>query len=117
MTLATDLQAAALELLSDLGQQLTFTRYTSLDYNVATGGVDPVTSTTYTGYAHPSKYSSSEIDGETVRQDDVLLLLYSITTPLIQDTTSINSNTYKVLSVDYIKAQGSNIIYKLQLRK
>lgn len=117
MTLATDLQAVALNLLSDLGQQLTFTRYSSLDYNVITGGVDPVTSTTYTGYGHPSSYSVAEIDGEIIRRDDVSLLLYSTTIPLLQDITTIDNIIYKVLSVDYIKAQGSNIIYKLQLRK
>ena len=117
MTFATDMQAVALDLLSEFGQQLTFTRYSSNDYNVATGGVDPVTSTTYTGYAHPSGYNRKDIDGVLIQENDIKVLLYTTTTPALQDITTIDSNVYKIVNIDFVKAQGSNIIYKLQLRK
>lgn len=117
MTFATDMQAAALDLLTDFGQSLTFTRYSSNAYNPSTGGVDPVTSTTYTGYGHPSSYSSDEIDGTMIQVNDIKLLLYTTTTPDIQDSVTIDSNLYRVENVEFVKAQGSNIYYKLQLRK
>lgn len=117
MTFATEMQAAALELLEDLGQALTFTRYTSTDYNPSTGGVDPVTSTTYAGFGHPSSYLVDEIDGTLVQVNDIKLLLYTTGTPAIDDVVTIDSNVYRVQNVERVKAQGSNIYYRLQLRK
>lgn len=115
-TFSTNLKNTALSLLTKYGQEVTFTRYGTSEYNVATGSVDNVSTTTYTCYAHPSSYNLSEIDGQTIQINDVALIVYSTTEPLIQDEASIDSITYKVLAVEKMKAQGEAVLYRLQLR-
>lgn len=116
-TFSTNLTATALRLLTKFGQSITFTRTTE-------GAFDPATNTTaagsdsnYTGFAHPSEYTRFERDLESVRQDDIKLLVQQTTTePEIGDRFTLDSVIYEVLEVDKIKAQGDTIIYKLQGR-
>jgi hypothetical protein len=115
-TFSTSLKNTALSLLTTYGQQVTFTRHVTSEYNVNTGSVDSVSTTTYTCYVHPSSYNLSEIDGQTIQLNDVALIVYSTTEPLIQDEASIDNIIYKVLAVEKVKAQGEAIIYRLQLR-
>lgn len=116
MTFAVDMQAVAASLLSEFGQVLTFTRNTNTIYNPATGGVDAVSSATYSGYGHPSFYSLAETDGTLVQTNDVRLLVYSTTAPTQQDTVLLDSIVYQILTVQKVNAQGSTIVYRLQLR-
>lgn len=116
MSFASNLQNVALRLLTDKGETITFRRHTVGSYNVSTGGVDPVTSTTFTGVGHPSNYELREIDGTRVQANDVSLLVYVTTEPDMEDIVTIDSVNYKIQQINKIRAQGTNIVYRLQLR-
>lgn len=114
---STSLKSVASRLLTDYGQAVTFTRYSTTEYNVTTGSVEPLQATTFSGVGHPSVYATDEIDGETIQRNDIMLMLYSVTAPVIDDEASIDSVAYRVMNVEKLQAQGEAIVYRLQLRK
>jgi hypothetical protein len=74
------------------------------------------TPTTYTGIGHPKAYDDAFVNGVTVMSNDIKLLLYSVTLPLIGDEFTIDTEILVCISVKKIRAQGLNIIYEVQLR-
>lgn len=116
-TFSTGLKSVASSLLTTYGQSVTFTRYSTTEYNVVTGSVEPLQATTFSGVGHPSVYAADEIDGETIQRGDIRLMLYSVTEPLIEDEASVDSVDYRVMSIEKLQAQGEAIVYRLQLRK
>lgn len=114
--LSTNLKAIASSLLTDFGETVTFIRETTSEYNVNTGAVDPVTTTTYSGNGYTRFYTINEIDGNIVQQNDIFLLVYTTTEPVVNDTVSVDSVLYRVMNVEKLKAQGENVLYRVQLR-
>lgn len=115
-TFSDNLQNVANTLLTDYGQTISFERWSTSEYNTATGGVEPLEATTFTGKAHLSSYRRDEIDGQTVQIDDINAIVYSTTAPLIEDQATVDSVNYRVMNVEILKAQGEAIVYRLQLR-
>lgn len=113
---SNSLKNVANNLLSSYGQSVTFTRYTTNEYDTATGAIDPVTSITFTGRMHPGPYRLDEIDGEMIQVNDISALVYSTTEPLINDSAVVDGVIYRVMNIEKIKAQGEAIVYRLQLR-
>lgn len=73
----------------------------------------------YSAYGLPDGYNSLEVDGTSVRNADIKLWLSTPTTgeiPLVGDTATIDSVVHRVVNVNKITAQGSNLIYELQCR-
>ncbi len=116
-TFSERMQEVASRLLTNYGEAITFTRWATNGYNVTTGSVDPVSSTTYTAYGHPRAFINSEVDGTIIQQNDLEVLLYSTSAPEIDDTAVIDNNTFRVMSVSQTRAQGDVVLYRLQLRK
>ena len=116
MTFATNMQTVANNLLSTYGQTVTFSRTTQGAFTPSTGAVAAGTSTTYTAKVQPSEYKTEEINNQEVLYGDVKLLTYSITAVLVGDTVSLDSVVYRVMSVVKTQAQGSTIVYKVQIR-
>jgi len=116
MTFATDLKNVANTLLTNYGQSISFVRWSTTEYNTATGGVDPVTSTTFGGVAHPRSYRLDEIDGQTIETNDISAIVYSTTEPRIQDEATMGGVVYRVMNIEKVQAQGVAIVYRLQLR-
>lgn len=117
MSLLTNLQNTASDLLSGYGQQAVFIRWSNTEYNVATGGVDPVVSSTFSTYGHPSTYRFDEVDGVNIQYKDIKFLTYSATEPLIDDECTVDSQAYRVMNVEKLNVQGGVVAYRLQLRK
>lgn len=118
MTFSTDMYEVGLELLTELGEPITFVRDLVGSYSPMTGEVTDLSNNTpYTGYGHPSNYTLSQIDGTIIQQNDILLILSSADTPIVNDIFTVGSVAYTALSVQKIRAQGMNIIYKVQLRQ
>lgn len=117
MTFATNMAATALRLLTTYGQSISVTRDVIGSYDSSTGTVTDSSDTTYSGYGYPSNYNSYQIDGTLVRQDDTLLIFSSTTAPVVNDIFTVGSQVLTVISVLKITAQGSNIVYKVQLRQ
>jgi hypothetical protein len=113
---STNLKGVANKLLTTYGQSISFVRWVTTEYNTATGGVDPVTSTTFSGLGHPSSYKLDEIDGQTIQVNDVKMIVYSTSEPKIEDEATVDSVVYRVMNVDKLQAQGEAIVYRLQLR-
>lgn len=116
MTFATNLQGVALQLLTNYGRSISLQRVTEGAYNTSTSTLASGTTTSYSGYGHPSPYTSNELANVDLLSTDIKLILYSTTMPLVGDVVTIDSVIYRVLSVQKVNAQGVNIIYKLQLR-
>lgn len=115
-TFSTNLKSVANTLLTTYGQTISFVRWASSEYNTATGGVEPVSSTTFSGIGHLSTYRLDEIDGQTIQVNDIQAIVYSTTEPQIEDEATIDSVTYRVQNVEKLQAQGEAIVYRLQLR-
>lgn len=116
-TFSTNMIATAIRLLTKFGQSITFTRTTVGAFDPATNTTGAPSDSTYVGFAHPSDYSRFERDLESVRQDDIKLLVQKTTTePKIGDRFTIDSVVYDVIEIDKVKAQGETIIYELQGR-
>ncbi len=109
--------ATALQLLTTYGQSISAVRNVTNGYSPITGIVTDIMDTTYTGVGYPSNYNAKQIDGMLIQQDDILLILRSTTEPLLNDIITISGKAYTALMIQKITAQGSNIIYKIQLRQ
>ena len=117
MSFLTNMQSVANRLLTDKGESITFSRETSSGFNPVTG-IDAVTTSTFSGYAHPSPYKLGEIDGTIIQSDDIQLLVESLdTTPAQGDGCLFRAEDYRVMMVRPISVQGGDAAYKVQIRK
>ncbi len=115
MTFYGDLASVALRLLKSKGQQVTFSRETSTAFDPATGS-NQTTTSTYTAYGASFSYNRSEIDGTIVQKNDIRFVMDSTTEPKNGDTTTIDSNVYRVMNVKPTSPAGTAVIYEAQLR-
>lgn len=118
MSFSTNLIAVARRLLNSYGEELTFTRVTEGAYNVADGTVAAGTTTNYTADCAPVDYNTDEVDDKTILKNDIGLWIEkpASETPAVGDTVVLNSKTYRVVSIETLRAQGTDIVYKAQLR-
>jgi hypothetical protein len=116
MTLATRLRNVANTLLTNYGETVSFSRDTNSEYFPSNGNVVLSSTLTYAGKGHPTQYTTDEIDNVTIFSTDVKLLLYSTTEPAVNDFCTLNGTLYRVQGYVKTRAQGSNIMYTVQLR-
>lgn len=123
---ANRLTNTARRLLTKYGQPINVTRLSTTNFDPSTGTLTDTTNITYAGVGYPSNYSdyllgrqAGQVDiGETlIMRGDILLILSSSTEPQVNDVFEVNTFKYTALSVKKITAQGTNIIYKIQLRQ
>lgn len=92
-----------------------------------TGGFDPESGdvladtapATITGTVTPNlNYKSMEIDGTTIKAGDSYVFFHSTTAPPIGALITINSVTWRLVSIkDLTSAGGVNVYRKMQLRR
>lgn len=119
MTEYTRSIATALRLITKKGQAVTITYRSGGSYNQATGGLT-VTETTATAYGVVTQYSNSDIDGELIRQGDLMLIVAAsgVTKPSVDDDVTLADSTeYTIKSVTDVSPANESVIYRLQLRK
>lgn len=116
MSFSSRMAATSSRLLTKYGSAVTVTRTTTGTYNPASGDVIS-TVTTYTGVGNSDTYSKFEIDNINILNTDIKFLFYSDTAPIVNDVVSYNGVSYRVLDVGIDIAQGTNILYTLQLRQ
>jgi hypothetical protein len=96
--------------------KLTITYATSEVYNVATQTNVKVTST-YEAWGVVNPYDKTEIDGETIQQDDLRLFLQKSTQePSIDDVVTFKGKDYRIMEVESRSPGGEDILYVCQLR-
>lgn len=113
------LAATASRLLAANGEAVTITFPPSTPaFNPVTGAAQtPTASQTITGSGYPAGYEGSEIDGETIKAGDVKLILEKVSTrPEAGATATVDSKTYRIQNVQFIRRSGADIIYICQLR-
>lgn len=63
-----------------------------------------------------TSFDASEIDGETIKQTDVKLVLMNTIEPMLSDTFIIGGISYKYVSHKNIAPDGNIILYMVQVR-
>lgn len=118
MSLYSDLQATANDLLSQFGQQITINTVSVGTYNPSTGQ-SIITSSTQNGIGAVFDYGSKDIDGQLILQGDKKLLLsqIGITSVKVNDTVTIGSKTYTITNVKELNPAGTNVMYTCNLRQ
>jgi len=116
-TFYSDLAAVATRLLTDKGQQVTFSRETSTGFDPETG-INTTNTSTFTGYGASFNYNSSEIDGTIVVKGDIRFVVEAMTTaPDSGDTVTVDSLIYRVMDVKKVSPAGTVVLYECRLRK
>lgn len=96
-----------------------------VSYALATPAYDPITgepqapsaSVTATANGYPSAYKSKDIDGDTIRANDVRLILELLDQrPAKGDHALVDGVKYRIMNVLTIRKAGSDILYICQLR-
>lgn len=118
MSFSTNLTATARKLLNTYGEELTFTRVAEGAYDPTNGTVAAGTTTNYTADALPVDYNADEVDDKTILKNDIGLWIEkpASETPAVGDTVVLNSATYRLINVQTYRAQGTDIVYRAQLR-
>lgn len=116
MSFASEMRDIASELLSEYGQSVIFTRESEGPFNSTTGGIIGETSSTFSAVGHPNPYTAFEINNTSILQGDVRFIMYSETAPLVGDECTIDGTKYRVLNLEKKNLQGTNIVYRVQLR-
>lgn len=123
-TFSDEMAAVGLELLTEFGEAVSFSRAGAGTYNTSTGAITGAgADTAYTGYAVPVDYDNSEISGqltgrgELINRGDVKLFVNATTTvPLPADKVTLDSVEYRVMDVRKYAINSENVLYELQIR-
>lgn len=119
MTFATNILATTQRLIRAYGQNISFDRVSEGAFVPSTGAVGAGTSSSYTAYGAPMSYKSSEIDNELIMQNDMQVwceVNAAASVPAVGDVATISTVAYRVINVEKYVAQGSTLVYKLQVR-
>lgn len=110
------MQATALNLLTKFGTDVTITYTTSETYTVATQTNAKVTST-FTGIGVVVPFDKTEIDGQTIEQNDLKLIMNNTSrAPAIDNVVTWESIDYRIMEVELKAPGGDNIVYVCRLR-
>ena len=119
MSLSTTMIAVVRKQLEDKGRPVTFERVVEGSYSPSNSGTGAATTTGFSGFGLPEGYNHFEVTGKNIRVSDIKFWFAPPTTaeiPLVGDTATIDSVVHKVINVNKITAQGTNLLYELQLR-
>ena len=111
------MQATASRLLKKFGQSITIRVLTGETLDLSTQSkVSTYTDTTGNGVT--LNFNNNEIDGSLILTTDIKLVIENLDIePIINSITTIDSVTYRVSSVNPVNPEGTNIVYKIGLRK
>ena len=119
MSFASNMVSSARRLIRTYGQNVTFSRVVEGSFIPTTGDIGASTSSTYNAYVAPMEYKASEIDNVSIMANDCLAWVEinaSESIPVVGDVVTISGQIFRVMNVQKITAQGTTIVYKLQLR-
>ncbi len=116
-TFSDEMAGVALDLLTEFGEAVSFTRTTEGAYNPATGSTAAGSDSVFTGFGYPDDYTNNEIDGVMVQQGDSRLYVNAVSTaPLPQDAVTVDSVVYRVMFARKYSINSENVLYELQIR-
>lgn len=100
---------------ADKGQSITLTRNTPGTFNPATGAVTGDSTATETVSAVVSDFRADQIDGSTIQRGDKQLLMTDA--PNLDDSVTIDSLEYQIVDINTISPGGTDVLYKVQVRR
>ena len=111
----SSLSTTANNLIKDFGQTVTFTRNGSVTYSPTTG-VSSSSQSTYS--ANIVLFDQLKIEGaeNSLAEKEFPASMASSTAPEIGDTATINSESYRIVTVNPIQPASTVIYYELRLR-
>ena len=116
MSVYSRLLSTADRLIAKYGVQYTFTTTVQGAYDPATGSPGSTTSTTYTADCVRDEYSTFEKNNASVEVNDIKMI-GEVAPYILDDTVTIDSDVYRIVSIDPIKPGPTVLAYMLQLRK
>ena len=115
MSVYDDSAATALEMISEYGDEYTFTNVLRGEYDTSLRGTINDVTTNYAAKAVVTRFSKSFLANAATEQGDIALL--AVVGPYkINDTVVISGRTYRILIADPLKPGDIVLLYKLQLR-
>ncbi len=119
MTFATNMLATAQRLIRAYGQSVSFARVVEGAFVPTTGAVGAGTTSSYTAYGAPVSVTAREVNRTTIFEGDMFVwteVNAASSVPTIGDVPTISGIAYRVISVEKFVAQGSTVVYKVQVR-
>jgi hypothetical protein len=112
------LTQSAAEILDRLGQPVTFAYESDPVRDPVTGAItEPGEAVGITGSGYPDRFTSMQVDGDSVRRTDIRLTAGGLSEqPQVGWTCTTGGVTYKVLDVQTVTKSGADVIYICQLR-
>ena len=111
------LQNPATRLISNFGATATITRDEGRRFDPASGKYFTGLTNTYSLKAVRTQFNAFEKAGDNIKDDDIRLLIQSgVTAPIINDSLTFDSVTYRVMSVATESPSGTDVFYDLQCR-
>lgn len=109
---------SARSVLAKLGEAITFTYETGEVRDPATGEViTPATEVNVAGFGYPGSYRSQDIDGDTIRRNDIRLTAEKVSErPQVGWTCTVDSKEYRVMNARKVRFSGGDVVYICQLR-
>ena len=119
MGLATKLTGTASRLLEAYGEQITFTRTSEGTFDPVTGTTTGGSDSSWTVSGQPMSYELQLINGNSIQSGDVLLMIESSNyIPRPNDKALYADESWKVVAVpEVVRAQGTTIVYTVQVRR
>lgn len=112
------LQLLSTDLINDFGQDITLTTVTAGTFNPATGATTGDSETTATVKAVVTDYRDFQIDGGAIQRGDKQVILSgSVAAPDTNDMFTINSLEYMIVNINTISPGGTDVLYKIQVRR
>ena len=111
------LKKTATQLITKFGTTATITRDSGRRFNPATGHYFTGLTESFSVKAVRTQFNAFEKAGDNIKDDDIRLLVQSgVTAPIINDSLTFDSVTYRVMSVATESPSGPDIFYDIQCR-
>jgi len=112
------LQPTADRLITQFGEQVTFTRTYPGAFNPATGAIENSSTNVSTVYAVPSEYNSNQITVSSIQSGDLKLrVTSSMYVPNQGDAAEFNNENWVVVDYMTTRVNGLDVTYSVQIRK
>lgn len=109
--------ATALRLLTNYGEAVSFSRVTEGTYSPSTATTGASSTTSYSGFAVPVDYDTTELIDSVIEQGDIKLYVNATSSvPEVGDQATLDSVAYRVMDVRKYTINSENVMYELQVR-
>lgn len=119
-SVANDLYASALGLLTDNGEPMTISRVTPGSYDPSTGSTGSPTTVVYPGQGRLGNYSDMAVDGTVIQQFDRRVTFVAVPddfVPKIGDRLTVGPDVYSIINLKPREIGGNWVCFTLQARR